>query len=315
MLQGNRSPFHREIMKTRITEFVGVLFTDIAQSTHIYDVLGNRDARTLLGECIARMSRAALDTGGWVVKTIGDEIMCGFPTADQTAEAAIAMQLSMDSMRESTAWGSSVPNLHAGFHWGPVLREEGDLFGDAVNIAARMVTLAKQRQILTTEHTLGFLSAHLKDSARFIERTNVKGKRGEIGIYEIVWEKQCVTVMLEGIADEWPEGEVFLQLFAGDNCILVDLMHPVATLGRLGHNDLVIDEGCVSRSHAKVEYRRKKFILVDQSTNGTWVVKEGRKAESLTKDTMTLSGEGWIGLGRAPVPGSSEAIRYVVRSR
>ncbi|PIP35289.1 MAG: adenylate/guanylate cyclase domain-containing protein [Desulfobacterales bacterium CG23_combo_of_CG06-09_8_20_14_all_52_9] len=301
-------------MKKRKIENLAVLFSDIAQSTRIYDVLGNRDARALIGGCIARMADAARNIGGWVIKTIGDEIMCGFSNADQAAKAAIAMNRAVDSMREDDPWGKSVPNLHAGFHFGQVLREEEDLFGDAVNMAARMVGLAKQRQILTTEHTLKLLHPSLKNTARFIEKTTVKGKRGEIGIYEIVWERQCVTVMLENLPLERAGQGASLNLSVGNKCVVVDSINTAATMGRLSHNDLVINDGRVSRSHAKAEYRRGKFVLIDQSTNGTWVMRAGEKAKSLVKDAVTLSGEGWIGLGSAPNPDSPEAIHYVVRS-
>jgi adenylate cyclase len=66
-------------------------------------------------------------------RSIGDEIMCKFPTAGDAVEAAVEMQPSLEDMplAENTGYGS--PNIYVGIQFGPIIRGGGDDFGDAVN--------------------------------------------------------------------------------------------------------------------------------------------------------------------------------------
>ena len=71
---------------------VAILFADVASSTQLYEDLGDIRANKIVGSCLHAMAEAATQHGGAVVKTIGDEAMCSFPTAQQAALAAISMQ-------------------------------------------------------------------------------------------------------------------------------------------------------------------------------------------------------------------------------
>jgi predicted component of type VI protein secretion system len=81
-------------------------------------------------------------------------------------------------------------------------------------------------------------------------------------------------------------------------------------MGRAEDNDLVVKGNLISRIHAKVEMRRGKFILVDQSTNGTFVLNLLGEETFVRRDTTEIRGEGTIGLGRAEEPGASLAIHF-----
>jgi len=66
----------------------------------------------------------------------------------------------------------------------------------------------------------------------------------------------------------------------------------------------------VSRVHARIEMRRTKFILVDQSTNGTFILPQGGQMVHLRRDEMPLEGEGLINLGKEATPDAPMVIRY-----
>ncbi|HMD30125.1 MAG TPA: FHA domain-containing protein, partial [Steroidobacteraceae bacterium] len=82
------------------------------------------------------------------------------------------------------------------------------------------------------------------------------------------------------------------------------------TIGRAEENDLVVKGNLISRLHARVEINRNKFILVDQSTNGTFVIGKDGEEAFVRRDSMQIRGEGLIGLGKAPDSNSSQVIRY-----
>ena len=82
------------------------------------------------------------------------------------------------------------------------------------------------------------------------------------------------------------------------------------TLGRAEENDIVVKGNLISRIHARVEFGRSKVMLVDQSTNGSFVTTQDGKEAFVRRDSVALTGSGLIGLGRLPEQNSPEAIRY-----
>ena len=83
--------------------------------------------------------------------------------------------------------------------------------------------------------------------------------------------------------------------------------HPVE-LGSANDADLTVAGSTASRSHAHIEQRKQYFVLVDHSTNGTFVQTEDERVTFLRRGEMRLWGNGWIALGE---PLSSEsAIRF-----
>jgi len=292
---------------------LAILFADVAKSTNLYERLGNTLAQQLIGSCLSAFSRVTEAHSGQVIKTIGDEIMCTFPTATDAVEAAIEMQEALGHISIPDRPDISAPNIYVGIHFGPVIQEKGDVFGDAVNVAARMVSQAQQRQIFTTNETLSQLTPELQSHANWVDKTNIKGKSGEMEIYEIVWEQQDVTVMLDSSTMEAQAIKCRLEVEIGDQKLLIDENRPAATMGRQNFNDVVVNDDRVSRSHARIEHRRGKFYLMDTSTNGTYLQVQGKKGIYLRRDEAQLLGSGIIGLGREVRSDSHYAVHYSVK--
>ena len=291
---------------------LAILFADIVQSTQIYELLGDRQAQLLIARCLSVLSQATEDCGGKVIKTIGDEVMCTFADGNTAFGAAKAMHQALERMPMDLFSGYAAPAVRIGLHMGPVIQDGGDVFGDAVIVAARLVALAKQRQILTTEQTLHMMAPGLKSSARLFDKTTIKGRSGKVSIYEMIWEQQDLTLMLDRTSQSlFLSGR--LELGHQGQTVCVDQFHPCVTLGRRGHNDLVVTEDCVSRTHAQIEFRRGKFVLADNSTNGTYIHAQGQADIYLKKDEVVLEGEGLIGCGQRVVSASPQAIRFICK--
>src|SRR5256714_15263333 len=127
-----------------------VLFADVSGSTKLYEAAGDAAALTAIGRCIDHMRKAAESTGGRVVKTIGDEIMALFPSPDAAAGAASEMHATIEQLPEV---GGARLGVRVGFHSGPVIQREDDVFGDTVNMAARLVEQAGEGQSPTSPRT------------------------------------------------------------------------------------------------------------------------------------------------------------------
>ena len=296
----------------RETVSLAILFADVARSTQLYELMGDETAQRIISECLARFSDVACQHQGSVVKTIGDAVMCTFQNAENAIKAAMAMQLVLENMPSYGDADRGTPDIYIGIHFGPVIREDGDIFGDAVNLAARMVSLAKPQQILITEQIYNALAPEYQSSVRFLDKDTIKGKSGELNIYEYIWEPDDVTVMLDRAAVTLSL-QSRLELKRGDSIIKIDKHTPSITMGRQRKNDLVLNYKRISRFHARIEYRKGKFVLIDNSANGTYVHLPDQDSIYIKRDETVLSGTGIISLGRQATPGSPGAIHFTVK--
>lgn len=163
---------------------LAVLFADISGSSELYERFGDERARRSISQCVGIMSRELSARQGTLVKTIGDEIMCTFPTAEQAFHAACAMQGAVENSRYEDG---SAMHIRIGFHYGEVIHESGDVFGDTVNIAARVAAITRASQIIVTQTVVEALPPALRDKTRKLERAEFKGKPAQFDIYMVIW--------------------------------------------------------------------------------------------------------------------------------
>lgn len=275
-----------------------VMFADVSGSTRLYETLGDKDAKAVIGNTVDLMSEITRRNGGIVIKTIGDEVMSRFPSADAGVQAACGIQETLEA-QPPVRPGVKVA-VRIGVHFGPALLENGDVFGDAVNVAARMAGIAKARQIITTEDTVQMLSSPLAGKARMFDRAPVKGKQAEIVIHEVVWEQQedvtRITAVRSSANADSTESRP-LQVSCGDDSRAVPNNGSAFVMGRADNCNLIVPSTLASRQHARIEFRRGKYILIDQSTNGTWVRMQDGKEVYLRREELPLWGKGSISLG------------------
>ena len=124
------------------------LFTDLKGSTALYDRVGDIVAYDLVREHFRILQDIVASEGGAVVKTIGDAVMATFPTPDRAVAAALRMRDSVQSLKNDLL-------IKIGIHEGPclavTLNDRLDYFGQTVNIAARVQSLADSRAIFVTK--------------------------------------------------------------------------------------------------------------------------------------------------------------------
>ena len=288
---------------------VAIVFADVVGSTQLYEELGDTKASETVALCLEVMKEATQQYKGTVIKTIGDEVMSTFETVDDAMGAAVMMQsrISADNKQEDRI----AVSIRIGCHFGPVVQEQNDIFGAAVHTANRMTSQAKARQIVISGETVARMDAELQRQTRQIDVATVRGKLDEVALYELLWNPEEATSMLPTI--EWENQDrkaSRLELSFRDKTVEVNDKRKNVIMGRAEDNDLVIKGNLISRIHAKVEMRRGKFILVDQSTNGTFVLNLQGEETFVRRDSTEISGEGTIGLGRAEEPGASLAIYF-----
>lgn len=288
---------------------VAILFADVVGSTQLYDKFGDTKASATVAKCLDVMKEATHHFNGKVIKTIGDEIMATFPSVDEAMGAATMMQVRISA--ENKQEGRIPVSIRIGCHFGPVVQEQNDIFGAAVHTANRMTSQAKARQIVISGDTVKKMTDKYREQTRQIDVATVRGKLDEVALYELLWNPDEATSMLPTIEWEGQERkDAKVELSFREQKVVVSDKCKSVTLGRADDNDLVIKGNLISRIHAKVEMRRGKIMIIDQSTNGTFLQNVQGIESFVRRDSIELRGEGTIGLGKAEAPGASLAIHY-----
>jgi adenylate cyclase len=226
------------------------------------------------------------------------------PDADTAARVAVAMH---DAAGDFRAVGAAGLTLGVGVHYGPVIQEGGDVFGDAVNLAARLVEQAASGEILLAEETAAALSAPYRTLARSLYSIPVKGRSEEVALCELTWRGDQSATFMPLSPPKTRRGRLTL-LYRGAQVVLQHGPDSL-TIGREEGCGLVLASEHASRHHCTIQQRQDHFVLTDKSTNGTFVTVEGEGEQRLQHDQLTLRRRGWISFG-SPRNGENEAAEF-----
>lgn len=280
-----------------------VLFADISGSTKLYLTVGDDRARELVARTLALWTELTTGAGGQVVQLRGDGMLCTFPTVEAALTAAVGMR---DLPYEPPL------SMHAGVHAGPVLREAEQLYGDAVNTAARMADIAKRFEIVLTDVAEQQLVERVRwPNLRLIPKVPVKGKPEPMDIYLLPNDKQALTDYRPPLQTKTVR--VRLQLRYGGAVMLVETGAGACLIGRDEECHVKVEHRLVSRRHASIECVSGKYFLQDHSTNGTYVRDgEGGEPVLLQRELYQLKNAGVISLGVEPSLNPSHLITFTI---
>ena len=270
-----------------------ILFADVCDSTGLTEALGNVASRRHIADILAELSSITEALGGRVVKTIGDEIMTSFESPLDCIAAAVDMQRGVSGKPPVNGIHS---RLRIGLHSGPVVLDGGDVFGDVVNVSARVVALAAADQVLTTGDTIERL-ADGEVPHRSLGVHAVRGRDERLHLHEILWRGE--TAQMTVVAPKLERGPLpELQIQLGDQSLsLKSDSRQSLSFGRGAECTLVVPSTSASRAHADVASRGGRFYLEDHSTNGTYIRPEGASEIYVHRDQVLLQGSGLIRLG------------------
>lgn len=292
-----------EMEKARQTT---VLFAEVSGGAKPYESERDPALAQALAGCLDLLRKTVESHGGRVVKTIGERIMAAFATPDAAANAAATAQYAVDAL---PAIGDTKLGLRIGFHFGPVIQKDNDVFGDTVNLAARLTELAAGNQILTVQETAERLAPLCRNFMRRLYAINVKGKTDEVELCEFVWHQADDITVFETNRTKAKLAPVTLRLKHRDREIIRRRDNDSITIGRDAGCGLVVAEDMASRQHCTIERRQSNFVLTDRSANGTYVTREGDTEIRLRREALTLRNHGWISLGQ-PRAKANELVEY-----
>ncbi|MGH8587108.1 MAG: adenylate/guanylate cyclase domain-containing protein [Gammaproteobacteria bacterium] len=297
---------------------VAIMFADISGSTRLYGELGDVAARDRVAECLDVIAHCVQKHGGRVVKTIGDEAVSIFASADLAVMTAWEIQRHHDDEPDSGYAGPAATlSVRVGLHFGPVILEADDLFGHSVNVAKRAVDLAKPEQIIITTAVFQELSPPWRSSTRLVDRVEMNGEAEPLAIFEVVWREDDSTGVADGVSPVLlaePAPDVALVLRCQGREFKIEGGCRLATLGRGRECDFVVDDDLASRRHLLIECRRGRYFLVDHSTNGTYVRGEDGGHAFVRRDETVLEGRGQLSLGRTFTDHSKKVVFFEIEA-
>ena len=285
---------------TRETLKCVVMFADVAGSTAMYENMGDDLARERISKSLDTLITVTKRHSGKLVKTIGDEILVYFTDVDMAIYAALSIQETMEDDRSPDTIGVSI---RIGMQYGSIILEDNDIFGDTVNVAARVASMASARQILCTKE-MSFMvkNTELSNKMRPFDRLRVKGRKEPLDIYMFGWEDDGdITNMATASSFTNPARQKqaqSLKLTFDSQRYTITSDITSFMLGRGKDCEMIVKGDLISRYHSKIEHRRGKFVITDQSTNGTFITTQEGQEIFLRREELTLFGAGLISLGR-----------------
>ncbi|MCG7898122.1 MAG: adenylate/guanylate cyclase domain-containing protein [Candidatus Thiodiazotropha lotti] len=293
-------------MSTSNTQTYAIVFADIVESTRMYESLGDTLAKKLITELEEAIAQVVIACGGHVVEIIGDEVMSRYDNPSSAVIAACRIHERVELYAEQSGMPMAA---RIGLHYGPAIFEAGRMYGDSVNVAARMAAIAQAKQIITTEQVVEALPDELRLMARQFDKVKVKGKVERMIIYDLLWQKEDVTFIHTAPITQSLATKTLILEYNNKTYKMPPTQGSVG-IGRDPKNELVVNASSASRSHAVLEYYRGKYVLKDISTNGTYLTTQNQQSLYLRRETIPLLGHGMIGLGEPVSDNNKHLISY-----
>ena len=303
---------------TRISDRT-VLFADLRGSTALFETLGNAEATSVVTHCVNALGGPVSSYEGHVVKTLGDGLMAVFDEPLDAVQAAMLMHEVLEGMvnrgsERGASSGLRALRLQVGLARGEVVEMAGDCFGDAVNVAARLLDHAGDNETLLTVEVLQGLPLDLRSRFRSLDRLVLRGRAEPVQVHVLGGRRGASSDMAAtqfGDVATVSEPDGLRLVWADQHRVFASQQTPVV-LGRSPQATFCVDDGRVSRSHARVDWHSGSFQITDLSYNGTYVRFNDGEIVSLRRGSCTLHGSGTIGLGGSPRDPGSACVYFDV---
>jgi len=301
---------------TRIADRT-VLFADLRGSTALFESLGNAQATEVVTTSVTALSSAIIQCEGRVVKTLGDGLMAVFEEPVPAVKASRQMHEAIESIvargrRKGASVGLRVLRLQVAIAHGEVVEMGSDCFGDAVNVAARLIDHAGDNETLATAEVLSRLPQDLQQPFRSIDRIVLRGRAEPVSVHASGGRRASDDEVTAFGAVDTLTGPDGVKLTWKDRSVVMHSPQMPLVLGRSPQTTFCVDDPRVSRSHARIDWHGGSFQLTDLSYNGTYVQFGDGEMLPLRRGSCTLHGTGLIGLGGTPADPTTANVRFEI---
>jgi len=282
-----------------------ILMADVAGSTSLYRAVGNAAALARISALLDDLRRAIDETGGEFIHSKGDDVLCLYREPSAAFRAA-RMMLAMA--------GEDIA-IHAGLTFGPVIRARDDIFGDAVNIAARLAARANPGEALIGDSAAVRLGPAERSALRLLGQMNLKGAAEPLVIYRLSGlehggETRVVTSRIAAPRPHRTKAEPVVVALRHNGIVRTCSEGESVTIGRSPECDLVIERQWISRNHAVISNHDGKPRLHERSSSGTFLAMGGEREIFIRREEVILVGDGRISPGMPAEEDGAEVIAF-----
>lgn len=298
-----------------------VVFTDLTGSTSAFEALGNTRATRAVTQLTVWICDVLQAAGGRVIKTLGDGVLTVFEDPQQAVFAVVDLQRQHQANLLQQPLAEHLP-IRVGVATGEVEIVNGDCYGDAVNIASRLSDLAGPHEIWMEKTDYDYASRAHGIRYRSLGPISVRGRSEPCHVYQVEWLEDQSTdfITMQGelatgarVARE-QSTSIEIQLRFGDKVHVFRPAEFPVNIGRIRTCQFVVADPRVSRTHARLEWRNGRVLLVDVSSYGTWVRFSGSRTEMLLRrEECLLLGHGELSLGASFADSSAPVLGFEVR--
>ena len=270
------------------------------QGAHLDSSLLNK----LIQRRLKRLERVLASHGGRLVKPLHQGLLASFHSAEAALIGACEMQRRCAVIPQLS---DTQLALKIGIHAAVGL----PLAAPAIATAAKLSTLITDAGIVLSESVIAGLPPELREKS-----SEVANEGSEIAAYVIDWNaipmRRPPPVAEEMEAAPASTHGLQLLLRCGDKTYRFDSRQNIVTVGRDPGNDIVVNSPKASRKHCRIVYRLGHYVLVDVSTNGTFVTQGTSEENALRKSMATLHSPGRIGFGQPWQPDAADSFSFEI---
>lgn len=297
-----------------------VVFTDLTGSTSVFESLGNIRATRAVTQLTRWICEMLQTQGGQVIKTLGDGVLTVFKDATVAVNAVVDLQRQHQMNLLQQPLAEHLP-IRVGVATGEVEIVNGDCYGDAVNIASRLCDLAGPHEIWAESPDIDYSSRANGIRYRPLGPISVRGRVEPCNVYQVEWHEDQSTdfITMQGDLDPMSKAAKAdalgqeVNLSWGEQQRVFRAFELPVHIGRVRHCEFLVPDPRVSRTHARLEWRHGRIMLIDMSSYGTWVRFVGARSELLLRrEECVLHGCGEIALGASFADASAPTVGFEV---
>ncbi|PDQ18079.1 hypothetical protein CN311_26680 [Mesorhizobium sanjuanii] len=283
-----------------------VLLADVVGSTPLYERIGDDAALQQVSDCLDAMREIVARHGGDFIYSKGDDVLSLFENSEAALRAVrqISCQLKEGPL-----------SARIGLHFGAVIRARGAVFGDVVNVTARLSTTANPGEVLISQSFFEALSAGSRSGLRLLDKMAFKGKQELFDVYTLRSDDGALSTRIASqgtIIDRRSAPPQINLAIRYEDQLRFCRHNEFVTIGRSPECNIVVQRPWVSRHHATFTISNGKARLVERSSSGTFVSMGPDHEVFVRREDILLFGSGVISPGRRSSLGDAQVLHYEI---
>ena len=286
---------------------LAIMMADVVGSTPLYERVGDAVALQQVLDCLDMICQISVQHGGEFMRSKGDDILTVFREPSSALNAAVQVG------RQMSVW--PLP-IRVGLNHGPVVRARDDVFGDAVNVTARLTSSANPGETLVGHSMFEALPPSAQGMLRHLGRMEFKGKDGHFDVYTLRDNNLGLNTEIfsakparQEEASKRPEVAILIR--HADRTVVLREGQSLS-IGRSSDCDVVLCYPWVSRHHATVTVIHGRAKLMERSSSGTYLSVDFKEETFVRREDVILMGSGTISPGTKLFSDEAAALSYKV---